>query len=185
MRRALGFFGEARHCSWTSWNCQVSANQETELLVMNQPPMPTTLPSAQASAAALHASIGLLLSGHARSTWKHCSNHSTPCLLILDRRVCSADASAMPTPMPSHHRLLLPSQNGTFWPKKRSHHDVTALSPLSLGPKSAQKKRPVCSGTLRGTPRGHVPKSGSCLSPVPQGRLRGFGLSEAGSAASV
>ena len=61
---------------------------------MNQPPMPTTLPSAQAS---LHASIGLLLSGHARSKWKHCSNHSTPCLLILDRRVCSADASATRT----------------------------------------------------------------------------------------
>ena len=85
-----------------------------------------------------------------------------------------------PTPIPSHHRLLLPFQNGLFWPKNACHHDVTwfsaesglqtmlsfplsarktgefqpaehvtachrfvtASSPLSFGPKSAQKRCP-------------------------------------------
>ena len=39
---------------------QVSANQETDRLDMNQPPMPTVAPSAHASDAALHARMGLL-----------------------------------------------------------------------------------------------------------------------------
>ena len=49
------------HCVWTSVKSHVSANQETQRLA-----------SAQASAAALHASMG----GHAMFIWKHCVSHS-------------------------------------------------------------------------------------------------------------
>ena len=64
---ALGFFGEARPLlldflelpSFCEPRNGAAGDEPT-------PYLPTTLPSAQASAAALHASIGLLLSGHAR-----------------------------------------------------------------------------------------------------------------------
>ena len=61
---------------------------------MHQPPMPTVVPSAHASAAALHARIGLLCNGHAKHASKHCRSHSILALVVLDKRVCSAAGSA-------------------------------------------------------------------------------------------
>ena len=54
------------HCIWTFAKFHFSANQDTQCREMNHPP---TLPSAHAPAAALHASMGLFVRGHAMSTW--------------------------------------------------------------------------------------------------------------------
>ena len=74
------------HCVWTAAKFHVSANQETQRLEMNHPPMPTTLPSAQASAAALHASM----------IWKHCKSHSTLALLALAAKKVEAAKAPVP-----------------------------------------------------------------------------------------
>ena len=106
------------HVARTSSMVHDSLNHAKPLLAQIQPPMPTWLPSAIASAALRHCNSWGWCSGMVLLCLKSCSNQSNASLLCLRRctslRLGSAESALLPrqggTKLKSHNSKCLPRQ---------------------------------------------------------------------------